>query len=72
MCYYLKLGGDWSVGVPFTAPFITKTVQTFHLGQYPMKETLEKIDKEDCLRFGIAGDIGFTRYSTSVQYWANN
>lgn len=69
-CYF-KLGGDWSVRPSITSPFITQAVQTFYLEQVNLEEIISKLRDGDSLRVGIAGGLGFTSFSTSIQYHAD-
>lgn len=68
---YFKLGGNWKVISPITSPFITQSVQTFFIKYLTINKLCKKLREWDCLRVGIAGDIGFTRFSTSMEYSAN-
>lgn len=66
---YLKLGGDWRVKPAITSPFITRAVQTFYVESVPAEEIISKLrDNVDTLRVGLAGVLGFTTFSTSIQY----
>lgn len=65
---YFKLGGDWRIRPSDTAPFITQSVQTFYIGAYSESEVVRLLRDGDCLRVGMAGGLGFTSFSTSVQY----
>jgi hypothetical protein len=68
---YFKLGGDWGVKPSITAPFITQSVQTFYIEHMPAKEIISDLRDGDGLRVGIAGGIGFTSFSASIQYHAD-
>jgi hypothetical protein len=68
---YFKLGGDWSVRPSITAPFITQSVQTFHLDEVPHEALISRLRDGDCLRVGITAGLGFSNFSTSVQYSAD-
>lgn len=65
---YFKLGGDWRVISSVTSPFITQAVQTFFVNQCDVNDLIKQLRERDCLRVGIAGDIGFTQFSTSIEY----
>lgn len=69
-CYF-KLGGDWEVRPSVTSPFITQAVQTFYIEQVNREEIISKLRDGDSLRVGIAGGLGFTSFSTSMQYHAD-
>jgi hypothetical protein len=69
-CYF-KLGGDWGVRPSITSPFITQSVQTFYIEQVDREEIISKLRDGDSLRVGIAGGLGFTSFSTSIQYHAD-
>lgn len=71
MSWYFKLGGDWPVTGPIRAPFITRSVQTFFLGMVPLQGIVEQLKDGDVLRFGISASLGFSTYSTAVQYHAD-
>lgn len=68
---YLKLGGDWEVKPSITAPFVTQSVQTFYIECKSTKEIIARLRDGDSLRVGIAGGLGFTSFSTSIQYHAD-
>lgn len=68
---YFKLGGDWGVRPSVTSPFITQAVQTFHIDQEDLQTIIAELKDGDCLRVGITGGIGFTSFSTSIQYHAD-
>jgi hypothetical protein len=65
---YFKLGGDWCVKPSITAPFITQSVQTFHLDDVPQEALVSRLRDGDCLRVGITAGRGFSNFSTFVQY----
>jgi hypothetical protein len=69
---YFKLGGDWLVKNAIVSPFITKSVQTFYLDKCLIKDIKEKLREGDALRVGIEGGIGFTKFSTAVEYPASH
>ncbi|AMR31545.1 hypothetical protein A0256_08950 [Mucilaginibacter sp. PAMC 26640] len=67
--WYFKLNEDWKTGSPSRVPFITRSVQTFYLGYgIPVERLVAQLHSYDCLRVGLSGDLGMTRYSTYVQY----
>jgi hypothetical protein len=68
---YFKLGGDWGVKPSITSPFITQAVQTFYIEYVPSKEIISELRDGDGLRVGIVGGLGFTSFSTSIQYHAD-
>lgn len=66
---FYKLGGKWGVKPCVTSPFITTSVQTFFIEQCNEADIIDNLDYDrDCLRVGIAGDLGYTRYSTCIEY----
>lgn len=69
ICSYFKLGGDWKLTAPVKTPFFSKSVQTyFATGPISKTELGNYLQEHDCLRVGMEGGIGMTKYSTSVQY----
>ncbi len=68
---YFKLGGDWGVKPSVISPFITQSVQTFYIDKVSCEEIIAELRDGDCLRVGIVGGLGFTSYSTSIQYHAD-
>ena len=68
---YFKLGGDWSVGPSITSPFITQSVQTFYIDECEESRVVRLLRRGDCLRVGIAGELGSANFSTSIQYNAD-
>ena len=71
MTSYFKLGGDWRVRPSIRTPFITTSVQTFHLDKEPLEEIVELLREGDVFRFGITGSLGLSTYSAAVQYHAD-
>lgn len=67
---YFKLGGDWGVKPSITSPFITQSVQTFYIERVEADEIIKKLRDGDSLRVGLSGGLGFTSFSTSIQYHA--
>lgn len=72
MSSYFKLGGDWTVRPSITAPFITQSVQTFYINGCPKNEIIGGLRDGDCLRVGMAVGLGLARFSTSIQYNAQD
>jgi hypothetical protein len=68
---YFKLGGDWEVKPAITSPFITQAVQTFYLDTCSEKDIIDFLRDGDCLRVGMVGGLGFTSFSTFIQYDIN-
>ena len=68
---YFKLGGDWRVKPSITSPFITQSVQTFHIESVYLEKIISELRDGDCLRVGLTGGLGFTSFSTSMQYPAD-
>lgn len=69
---YFKLGGDWVVRPAITAPFITQSVQTFHLEGVSQADLISNLREGDCLRVGVNAGMGFSNFSTFVQYSTDN
>jgi len=65
---YFKLGGDWMIKPSIMAPFITQSVQTFHLEKVGQEDIVSRLRDGDCLRVGITAGLGFSNFSTFVQY----
>jgi Ion channel len=70
MSSYFKLGGDWGVKHSITSPFVTRSVQTFHIERVELEKIVLNLRDGDCLRVGIMAGVGFTSFSTSIQYHA--
>jgi hypothetical protein len=69
ICSYFKLNEDWAVTPSVRAPFITKSVQTFFVGDCVSPAELKtKLHRYDCLRVGISGGLGMSTYLTSIEY----
>lgn len=72
ICSYFKLGGDWQLSAPVKTPFFSKSVQLyFATGEIEPGDLTKYLQSHDCLRVGMEGGIGMTKYSTSVQYNLN-
>jgi hypothetical protein len=69
---YFKIGGDWGVKPLITAPFLTQSVQTFYVDKLEREALIARFRDGDCLRVGIAAGLGFTAFSTSIQYSAGD
>ncbi len=67
--HYFKRGEDWNLTPASKAPFITRSVQTFYLGEEDFDNNKKpKLHSLDCLRIGISGSLGSANYSTFVEY----
>jgi len=72
LSWYFKLEGDWVVRPAITAPLVTKSVQTFYLERVSQGDLINRLREGDCLRVGLSAAMGFSNFSTHVQYSTDN
>jgi Ion channel len=72
MCSYYRQGDDWTVRPAYRAPVIKHSVWTFFIAHVTTEELISGPDEDNCLRFGITGQLGLSSVSAYVEYEPEN